>query len=256
MKILSICNWKGGVGKTTTAVNLGYSLTKLNKSVLLVDADPQTNATVGLDFPLDELLDNDGLYHVLKQGIPLIDEVYQTEYENYYVVPATPLLSDLEIELSNKIQREEILNNCIKACRDELEENFDFIIIDNNPSLGLLTLNSLGASDYIIVPIDLGAYSLDGLSNLIDTVQIMKNVNSQLSVLGILLTKVDARTNLEKFFRENLSDIPWPVFNTKVSQNVDINRSQLENQPVLKYNKQAKSAKEYLQFAKEIMKEV
>jgi chromosome partitioning protein len=251
-KIISICNWKGGVGKTTTAINLSYSLTneEFQKRVLLIDNDPQANATSGIGYKVKNI--ENSIYGILKYDKPLLEGIMPTGYKNFDLIPSVGELTDLEVELSTRMQREILLQKAMAKSIEELK-TYDYIIIDNNPGIGLLTVNSLAASDYAILPIEPSAFSFDGLARLLNIIEMVQNINNNLKIMGILLTRVDKRTNLEDFFRKNLELFSNNIFFTTIYQNVDVSKSQMANMPIEKYNPQAKSAKEYIELANEVI---
>lgn len=251
-KIISICNWKGGVGKTTTAINLAYSLTQeeLGKRVLLVDKDPQANATAGIGFEVDSI--EKTIYGILKYDKPFAEGISPTKYKNLDIVPSVGELSDLEVELSTRMQREILLQRSMAKSLNVLSK-YDYIIIDNNPGIGLLTVNALSASDYVLIPIEPSAFSFDGLARLLEIIEMVKNINPDLKIMGILLTRVDNRTNLEEFFRYNLKLFSLNVFFTTIYQNVDVARSQMANMPLGEYNPGAKATREYMDLAFEVV---
>ena len=190
-KILAIANQKGGVGKTTTSVNLGACLAYIGKRVLLVDTDPQGNATSGIGIEKAEV--DQCIYDVLVDDVEAKDVIKPTSVENLYAIPATIQLAGAEIELVPTISREVRLKRALEEVRDQ----FDYIIIDCPPSLGLLTINALTASDAVLIPVQCEYYALEGLSQLLSTVRLVqKHLNQDLKIEGVLLTMLDARTNL------------------------------------------------------------
>ena len=190
-RIIAIANQKGGVGKTTTSVNLSACLAYLGKKVLLVDIDPQGNASSGVGVSKGEI--NQCIYDVLIDDVSVLDIILETKVENLYIVPATISLAGAEIELVSTISREVRLKKALQEVKDQ----YDYIIIDCPPSLGLLTINSLTASDAVIIPVQCEYYALEGLSQLLSTVRLVqKHLNKHLEIDGVLLTMFDARTNL------------------------------------------------------------
>ena len=210
-RIIAIANQKGGVGKTTTSVNLSASLAFLGKKVLLIDIDPQGNATSGLGIRKGDL--ESCVYDILINDEDVKDIIQKTGVENLYIVPATISLAGAEIELVSTISREVRLKKALQ----EVKTNFDFIIIDCPPSLGLLTINALTAADGLIIPVQCEYYALEGLSQLLSTVRLVqKHLNKELMIDGVLLTMLDARTNLgiqvidevKRYFQDNNPRLP------------------------------------------------
>jgi chromosome partitioning protein len=248
-KILSIANQKGGVGKTTTSVNLGACLAYIGKRVLLVDIDPQGNATSGVGIEKAEV--EQCIYDVLVDDVEAKDVIKATSVENLYTIPATIQLAGAEIELVPTISREVRL----KRALGEVKDQFDYIIIDCPPSLGLLTLNALTASDAVLIPVQCEYYALEGLSQLLNTVRLVqKHLNQDLKIEGVLLTMLDARTNLglqvieevKKYFQDK-------VYKTIIPRNVRLSEAPSHGEPIITYDAKSRGAEVYLDLAKEVV---
>lgn len=248
-KIISIANQKGGVGKTTTSVNLSACLAKLGKKVLLIDSDPQGNATSGLGVNKGDV--QDCIYNMLIDDVPVENVIKQTDVENLDIVPATISLAGAEIELVSTISREVRMKHAIQDIKDD----YDYIIIDCPPSLGLLTLNALTASDSIIIPVQCEYYALEGLSQLLSTIRLVqRHLNDSLYIDGVLLTMFDARTNLgiqvieevKKYFQDK-------VYKTIIPRNVRLSEAPSHGKPIIMYDPRSKGAEVYVELAKEVV---
>ena len=248
-KVIAIANQKGGVGKTTTSVNLSACLGELGQRVLLIDIDPQGNATSGLG--IDKGKSEKSIYDVLVDDIPIKDTVIGTEVDNLKVLPATIQLAGAEIELVASMSRETKLKKAI----DKIKNEYDFVIIDCPPSLGLLTINSLTAANSILVPIQCEFYALEGLSQLLKTITLIQdNLNQDLVLEGVVLTMFDSRTNLSgQVVQEVKNHFQQKVFKTIIPRNVRLSEAPSFGRPVIKYDPKSKGAEVYYNLAKEVL---
>lgn len=249
MKVIAIANQKGGVGKTTTSVNLSACLADLGKKVLLVDLDPQGNSTSGFGF--DKTKIKQSVYDVLVNDIPIEGVILQTKIENLMLLPATIQLAGAEIELVSIMSRETKL----KRVLDKVKYSYDYVIIDCPPSLGLLTINSLTAANSVLVPIQCEFYALEGLSQLMNTITLVqKNLNPALSLEGVVLTMFDARTNLSiQVVDEVKNHFRHKVYQTIIPRNVRLSEAPSHGQPITRYDPKSKGAEVYTDLAKEVI---
>lgn len=249
MKVLAICNQKGGVGKTTTAINLAASLASLKKKVLIIDTDPQANATSGIGIDKNDV--EKSIYSVLVDEVDINTAIKHTAYDNLDIVPSSIELAGAEVELVSAISREQRMKNSIS----ELESTYDYIIIDCPPSLGLITLNSLTAADGVIIPVQTEYYALEGLSQLMNTFNIVrKHLNSTLEIFGVLLTMTDSRTNISNQVSEEVrKHFKEKVFDNIIARTVRLSEAPSFGEPIIEYAKTSTGAKQYIALAKEVI---
>ncbi|MFA7673027.1 MAG: AAA family ATPase [Clostridia bacterium] len=248
-KILAVANQKGGVGKTTTSINLSASLAFLGKKTLLIDNDPQGNATSGLG--VDKWTVDKSIYDALINDVDIKEAITGTMLDKLFLCPSNIQLAGAEIELVSQMMRENRLRNAIESIRND----YDYIIIDCPPSLGLLTLNSLVAADTILVPIQCEYYALEGLKQLMKTVTLVqKHLNPNLRVEGVVMTMYDSRTNLSfqvvESVREHFSD---RVYRTIIPRNVRLSEAPSHGLPIILYDKESKGAISYMELAEEVI---
>jgi len=248
-KIISIVNQKGGVGKTTTAVNLASALAEAGNFVLLVDLDPQGNATSGLGIDYENL--SKGLYHSMAGQHRLHDVVANTKHEGLRVAPATPDLAGANVELVNVEGRESVLRNIL----EEAKHAYDYIIIDSPPSLGILTLNGLVAADYILIPVQAEYYALEGLGQLLKTIELVRdNLRDDLKVLGAVLTMYDSRTKLSsEIMNELYKYFPNNIFRSVIPRTVRLAEAPSFGKSIFHYEPKGKGARAYQRLAEEVM---
>ena len=248
-KIISVANQKGGVGKTTTTVNLATILAKRGKKVLLIDADPQGNATSGLG--LDKDLEP-STYDILVNDTSLEEAMQKTIIKNLKVCPANMDLAGAEVELVSMMSREQRLKEKVDIIKDE----FDYILIDCPPSLGLVTLNSFTASNSVLIPVQCEYFALEGLGQLLNTINLVKkHLNKEITIEGALLTMYDIRTNLSnQVVKEVKKYFENKVYKTVIPRNVRLSEAPSYGMPITEYDPRSKGAKSYVKFAKEFLK--
>lgn len=248
-KIISLANQKGGVGKTTTTINLGASLATLEKSVLIVDADPQANASSGLGVDIKEV--DCSLYECIINKADVRDAIYTTDITGLDIIPSHIDLVGAEIEMLNLDNREKVIKNIL----DPIREDYDYILIDCSPSLGLITVNALTASDSVIIPVQCEYFALEGISKLLNTIKIIKSkLNPKLEIEGFLLTMYDSRLRLaNQIYDEVKRHFQELVFKTVIQRNVKLSESPSHGLPVILYDADSSGAKNHLALAKEII---
>ena len=248
-KIIAICNQKGGVGKTTTSINLSTCLAMAGKKVMLIDLDPQANATSGMGINKHDV--QKSTYHILLEEISLTDILQKTVVENLLLAPSNLDLTGAEVELVGVLGREYRLKRALQKEKD----NYDFIIIDSPPSLGLLTINGLCAADSVIIPVQCEYYALEGLTQLHNTIRLVKeNLNPGLGIEGVLLTMADFRTNLTKeVIQEARNHFKDKVYTTVIPRNVRLTEAPSFGQPIALYDKDSLGAEKYAELSREIL---
>ena len=248
-KIVALANQKGGVGKTTTTINLAASLATLEKTVLVVDADPQANSSSGLGVDIKQV--ESSLYECIIDHVDVRDAIYTTDVEGLDIIPSHINLVGAEIEMLNMNNREKILRNMLAPIRDE----YDYILIDCCPSLGLTTVNSLTAADSVIIPVQCEYFALEGISKLLNTIKIIKSkLNPKLEIEGFLLTMYDSRLKLaNQIYDEVKRHFQELVFKTVIQRNVKLSESPSHGLPVILYDADSTGSKNHLALAKEII---
>lgn len=249
VRVIAVANQKGGVGKTTTAVNLSSCLALLGAKVLLIDVDPQGNSTSGLG--IDKSTVKRCIYDCLVNDVPIEDVVIDTKVENLKLLPATIQLAGAEVELVSVLARE----NMLKRALEKIKYRFDFVIMDCPPSLGLLTINALTAATSVLVPIQCEFYALEGLSQLMRTVGLVqKSLNPSLQLEGVVLTMFDARTNLSiQVVDEVKNHFRNKVYHTIIPRNIRLSEAPSHGKPIVQYDPKSRGAEVYMELAKEVL---
>lgn len=268
MKVISILNQKGGVAKTTTASALAFALAEKGFKTLVVDTDAQCNLSESFGFTADEVPEGSGMveidesiYEVLLDKASITNAIYQTKYENLHICPATPLMADIELLLSNRFKREEILAAALRSIQDE----YDFVVIDTPPALGIMTLNVMISSNYIIIPAEAERYSVRGIDKLAETLKVVQGAFQGIKILGILLVRFENITNDRNIaeFSENMaSALDTVVFDTKIRQQKFVKESRLIGMNIIEYARENRRAgkedagSDYEKFADEVLAEI
>lgn len=248
-RVMAVINQKGGVGKSTTVINLSACLGESKKKVLVIDFDPQGNSTSGYGVEKEEL--EHDIYDVILHEYPIEDVIMETCEDNVFIVPATIQLATAEIELVTAMARESVLKDAIASIRDE----FDYILIDCPPSLGLLTINALIAANSLLIPIQCEYYALEGVAKLLESMQMVKRrMNPELEIFGVLMTMYDSRTTLSKQVVDEVQNyFGKKMFKTIIPRNVKLSEAPSHGMPVIQYARVSKGSLAYMKLAKEVV---
>lgn len=255
-QIIAVTNQKGGVGKTTTAINVSACLAGCGKRTLLIDLDPQGNATSGLGIDKESLTKN--IYDCLIESVPIADVLQKTAVKKLAILPATMDVAGAAVELVNMERREYALKDALTTYIETAKKPYDYIIIDCPPSLGLLTINALVAADFVLIPVQCEFYALEGLAQLMQTVEMVRsNLNANLRLLGLLMTMYDGRTNLSIQVTEEVKKyFSGQVFNTIIPRSVRLGEAPSHGEPITIYDPRSKGAEVYEKLAKEVIRRV
>ena len=247
-KIIAVSNQKGGVGKTSTAINLSYALSAKGKKVLLCDVDPQGNATTGLGIDKGEL--EKSVYDVIIDQTPAREAIIKTKYKNLDVLPSNLDLAGAEVELVSMSKRERRM----KAALESVRKDYDYIILDCPPAIGLLTINGLFAADSVLVPIQSEFYAMEGLAQLMNTVKMVKSFNHDFDIEGVLITMYDGRALISRQIREEITRFFGDkVYKTVIPRNVRVSEAPSHGEPVMVYDRKCRGALAYFEFSEEFI---
>ena len=256
MKKIAFTNQKGGVAKSTSCINMAAVLGDMGYRVLVIDIDPQANASLGLGIEWEGLEGKTTIHDCITKEIPIRNAIVSTEFTNVFVVPSYITLANAEIEISSMMGRENLLSDSIT--NSKLENDFDYILLDLPPTLGLLSMNALAASDELIIPIDAGVFALAGIKQLLGIINMVKKkLKPNLNICGVLFTKVNSRTKLSKELYANLEEVfKDKLFRTVIHQSVRVAEAQGECMPILYFDRTSKPSQEYIEATKELIEKI